>query len=1066
MRVIDFLKKRRQAFALGITLACLALLYRGGLSDRVPQWEYETQGLVVEEVTPGSAGQASGLKRGDLLLSWTRKANEAFSESAGAPFRSPFDWYVLEQTQAPIGPIELKVRRKDGDFQAAVGDGEWGVVVRGLLHGRSLKNYRKGRDALRAGKLEKGSLILKAFAADRAQKNETQTAVWALANLALYLEGNKLRSEAAKTLVLALEHASAEKPATLAWLRNRCGLDFNFASDFETSKPILQAGLGLATDSTESTLLLGHTHYYLAFIDYRAQNYQAALDHYDRAYKLMSPLAPKSHITAKTLASRAFTYQKLELNAEATRDLEAALVLFERHFPEDGRIIRILADLGRLNLLHGDFLTAEKRLQRSLQLNRERGGADASAVDCWTNLGHIANFRRDFSLAIENYRKARQAADRVGDKSLLHIENGLGLVYAEEENWEAADEHFQRAVALAKAAGDGENEARSWINMAEMALKRERYDQARTYFRAAEDAVPPDRRTNRGLEAMRFMLLGRLDRRAQRFETAQSSLQESLRLYESPDDRHFGYVLTLYECALLARDRGEKDRAYQYLERAVASLETQLAQLGGGDLDQAKFMLGFQNIYRDLIAVSLEKGNKAQAYAWNERYRGQIFLKNLYQREAIDTRKVPQELSQRILDLRDRLNRLETQKVANPKHFAQKGSQAELERVELALQQARSERARYAVDLSKYKEIPKWDIAMTQAVLDEGTLLLSFSVHEDGVNVFAVDKRRFEVLHSDLTETALKRQVEDYLNRLTKSPPGNLQDLNRRAFELYRHLLEPLAGRIDAAERILIAADGPLHGFPFAALVCQDPTTLTAGETALYLARKKPLHQAISMPVYDRFLKKREAPAEPQGPSILAAFGDPKIPPGLEVLVPATRFEVERIAKFFPGQKPYTGAEASEARAKSLKGEFEVVHFATHAKYEPGDPLGSFLVLSEGQGDDGLLRAYEVLDEMRLQSNLIVLAACDTAVGKDLGGEGLLSLARAFQYAGARSIVATLWPVEDEATLSLMERFYECLDEGKSKDLALKAAQQTFMDHESWSHPAFWAGFVLIGDWK
>src|SRR5262249_4616144 len=130
-------------------------------------------------------------------------------------------------------------------------------------------------------------------------------------------------------------------------------------------------------------------------------------------------------------------------------------------------------------------------------------------------------------------------------------------------------------------------------------------------------------------------------------------------------------------------------------------------------------------------------------------------------------------------------------------------------------------------------------------------------------------------------------------------------------------------------------------------------------------------------------------------------------------------------------------------------------------------PMHSGLALSlpdSPAGEDGLLQAWEVLEEMRLDSDLVVLSGCETGLGRLHGGEGLLGLTRAFFFAGARSVLVSLWPIEDRSTSALMEAFYRGLLEGLSKDEALRRAQLRFIQTPAVAHPFFWAAFQLVGD--
>jgi CHAT domain-containing protein len=147
------------------------------------------------------------------------------------------------------------------------------------------------------------------------------------------------------------------------------------------------------------------------------------------------------------------------------------------------------------------------------------------------------------------------------------------------------------------------------------------------------------------------------------------------------------------------------------------------------------------------------------------------------------------------------------------------------------------------------------------------------------------------------------------------------------------------------------------------------------------------------------------------------------------------------------------------------------LHFACHGLLDERLPLNSALALTiperpvEGQ-DNGLLQAWEIFEQMRIDADLVTLSACDTALGKEMGGEGLVGLVRAFQYAGARSVLASLWGVADESTAELMRRFYGHLKAGKAKDEALQAAQIEVMRTPGLSHPFHWGAFEIIGDWR
>ena len=165
------------------------------------------------------------------------------------------------------------------------------------------------------------------------------------------------------------------------------------------------------------------------------------------------------------------------------------------------------------------------------------------------------------------------------------------------------------------------------------------------------------------------------------------------------------------------------------------------------------------------------------------------------------------------------------------------------------------------------------------------------------------------------------------------------------------------------------------------------------------------------------------------------------------------------------------GDAATEERAKSVAPDTKYLHFATHGLLDERFPLNSGLALTipaemkEGQ-DNGILQAWEIFERVRIDADLVVLSACETGLGKEMGGEGLVGLTRAFEYAGARSVLASLWSVADETTAALMKRFYGYLKAGQTKDAALRQAQVDLIRGSEASHPFFWTAFQLNGDWR
>jgi CHAT domain-containing protein len=406
------------------------------------------------------------------------------------------------------------------------------------------------------------------------------------------------------------------------------------------------------------------------------------------------------------------------------------------------------------------------------------------------------------------------------------------------------------------------------------------------------------------------------------------------------------------------------------------------------------------------------------------------------------------------------------------------------------------------------------DLEGVQSALDPGTLLLSYSVGKEKSYLFAVTAAAagVEVYTLAVGDSRLREEIESFRRLIQRAQLGatDLTGLLDRGRRLHDLLIQPAAKLVEKAQRVLIVPDGPLHVLPFAALVRSvDAKTSRGSRDWQYLVEWKPLHLIVSATVYAELRKQPQNRSVREPGKTLIAFGDPKYPAFANgqdekeldrrdavvrsiltggyrfTPLPATKSEVRAIAGLYRGKADiYVSEAATEERAKGVAKDAKFLHIASHGVLDERFPLNSGLALTipdevkEGK-DNGILQAWEIFERMRIDADLVVLSACETGLGKEMGGEGLVGLTRAFQYAGARSVVASLWSVADETTAALMKRSYGYLKAGRSKDAALRQAQLDLISESisvpnpqgrarrfDASHPFYWAAFQLNGDWR
>jgi CHAT domain-containing protein len=288
---------------------------------------------------------------------------------------------------------------------------------------------------------------------------------------------------------------------------------------------------------------------------------------------------------------------------------------------------------------------------------------------------------------------------------------------------------------------------------------------------------------------------------------------------------------------------------------------------------------------------------------------------------------------------------------------------------------------------------------------------------------------------------------------------------------LYDQLLKPVEPLVQSASQLVLVPHGPLHYLPFPALQRADSS---------YLIDTHALVLAPSATVLGFCYRKGEALSSRIHQSYqVRAFGNPDIGDPRRDL-PFAEKEIKSLEQTFGAITSFTRREATpEALLRSV-GAAEVLHFSCHGVYDERNPLFSALLLApDSTHPTGRLEAHQIFG-MKLNTELVMLSACETGLGRVSGGDEVIGLSRSFIFAGAPSLIASLWTVDDLATAITVKRFYRYLNSGRSgataggsedglavanKAQALRAAQRFVRDHHN-RHPAYWASFGLTGDWR
>ncbi|MFY9821193.1 MAG: CHAT domain-containing tetratricopeptide repeat protein [Thermoanaerobaculia bacterium] len=698
---------------------------------------------------------------------------------------------------------------------------------------------------------------------------------------------------------------------------------------------------------------------------------------------------------------------------------------------------------------------------------------------------------------------SRSVEDRRGEIVTL---NGLGWLETRSGEAGKAIPLHRQALAIARATQDARNEgiSRGYLGEAEAAAGRP--SGMAEALAELDQALALQRRTkDRYDEAVSLRRKGEILTAGGRAAEALPLFEQSLLASRALGDR-VDEAIALAARARTLRDQGELDRAAGDVEAAIAALESLRTRLGNPDL-RAAFLGSRSDVYELRVDILMRlatarpgQGFEQAAFKASEQARARALLDVLQEsgaqvRTGVDPALVARQrdLERRFALKADRLQSLLGRG---------KGGQAESKTLEIDIEQIqaaldnldgeiRRSNPRYA-DLTQPRAASPQEI---QGLLDDGTLLLEYSLGRQRSYVWAVDAT---TLHSYVLpgREEIERAARAYYQALsTPAPRGGDGGRTRLGQTLSRMLLAPVAGQL-GERRLAIVADGALDYIPLDVL----PEPGRPGRPAPLLER----HEVVELPSASVLLAERRELAQRQPARDLAiviadpvfqaedsrvARGGPGSPAAAksagvrrgeepENLSRLSRLRFSRqealaIAGLAPPGQVTTELDFAADRDLALSGrlrDFRYVHFATHGFFNAERPALSGLALSRvdpaGHPREGFLRLRDIYD-LDLAADLVVLSGCETALGKEIRGEGLLGLTRGFLYAGAPRVIASLWWIDDRATAELMTALYRGLwKEDLRPVAALRKARLALARQHRFRDPSYWGGFVLQGDWR
>jgi len=815
----------------------------------------------------------------------------------------------------------------------------------------------------------------------------------------------------------------------------------------------------------------------------------------------------KSHDVMPEVISN--TYQNLGVVAAGLRRLDRADLYFQEALKISKKIdpggrdeALVLGNSAIIAQYRGDLVRSEDLLKQALQILEKKGEGDLDLVPDLINLGKLSAERGNLDSAETYYLRGLEIAEEQAPESdmLAVLIGNLGWLKKRQGNIPEAIELTRRSLELiASSGGDALHAAELEENLGRLFLESDQVSEAGAVLKSSLETrrrVAPSSID----EAKSLDALGLLAEAEGNLEKAAEYLEQAVEISRSSAPGTWTQAEIIHDLAVaydvMARNNAAVASGFETLE----ALEKQVSRLGANEAVRANFRSKYIPYYRDLEGWLIEIGDDARAFEVFERSRARSFAALVAQRDMVPLSEIDAALDLRRKELGDRYDEILGRMArADPETRAEL-----LDQLRLLLERMndlREDVRRRSPFLARMRYPESLGAGEAAGLLKGGSVALVYSVGRQETILYILRPGEDVVSRRiALSRRELEDKVGVFRGLVTKMPSDHdatelVRHVGSRLFEV---LVAPAADALDPGTRVIIVPDGPLQALPFAALVDED---------GRYLVEDHAVSKVLSLSVLAEI---RSLPEPGVSGRRLIAFGDPwlsehsrrdleEVFAGVKrdesfVPLPGAREEVEKITGLEPERSEiFIGREATESNFFKEAPKASNLHLATHVVVDSRLPLNSAIILASLTGEEkknGLAQAWEIIENLRLKTGVVCLSGCESGLGSDLDGEGLIGLTRAFELAGAHSIVHMLWPVEDEAQAELMFRTYSALYDGLPVDEALRQAQLGFIRKEVdlpgrpesvierflaffhlffgnrayLDHPFFWAGAMIEGD--
>ncbi len=857
--------------------------------------------------------------------------------------------------------------------------------------------------------------------------------------------------------------------------------------------------LAIREGESPRSLPVAHTLMGLGFVAFYEGNLFDARRLFEQARDLYETLNAEP-----TDRSRALTALGLVAVEQGELDRAQGFLEHALQLQEENRLIgtalhaQTRIGLGNLYLRRGGWDEAARHYRRAHEI--ASNAPSLLRAQALIGLGNLAFRQRDLRKAEMHYKEALNILESNFPNSPLVFQMllNMGMVALEAGDADLAQSYFEDAERKTPRIHASHLTERVRLNSAIMQIRRG--DTANTLSLLNQLVTSLQRPSgNQLLLGQAHFYRGVVRARQGDIPAAREDFNRALALYQQVAPNTIFVALTQLNLAKQDYRAGDAPRARARLSEAIAIIERQRALILDPDL-QAAFSENYYEAYSLLALLEAEQGNAARAAELLEQSRARALLEQI-QRTQVE----PLNPSPEWRALQSQWQALEAERIETRRQIAtihaasEQGAETpeaaevkarplyeRLTHLEQRQQQLEDELRTRFPNEARLLTPPPMNFVIIQQQLDPNVALIYHALVENNLLIVVVTKQSVRAHYQAVDSAPLFEEIRAFQSEIQENREAITAELIEQGARLYQTLVAPVADILSGYERVLLCPEGELNQLPWAALVVETP----AGKPVYWMERVA-IHLTPSMGVY-RYAR-HPRPLEPASHGVLVAAvskyetepalsaqqtpdavpaAPEQLPAPTQVAqqgtrgaglnnLPAAEKEALSIERLIPNTIVLREDEVQPERVREQARVRRILHFACHAEAKDENPLES--VLKFDARGERWLTAAQIMAHWRLQADLVMLSACETARGKVYRYEGVYGLARAFLHAGAKSVGATLWQVEDESTAQLVEEFYKGYIVRKlPKDRALQQAQRRML--QQGYAPYYWSGFVLIGD--